>query len=224
MLLGARRALLKPAAVVAAGGSFSVSFTDSASSGSDLSSYTFSNIDLGADDADREIFVCVGNRAAATDPSVTSLTVDSNSATLVDQYGGIPAGASGTWGSIWQIAYPSGTSKDIVVNCAAACSRIGIAVYRVVGRGAAAIQVGHNASNALSTLTVPTDGACISLQYNSQACTFSNTVVTIDADLTPEAGQRFAAGHATGQGGSTEFGITNSAASLSVSINIAFGP
>jgi hypothetical protein len=116
----------------AAGAAFDVSFTDSTSSASDLTTYTFSGRAIGAADSTRRVFACIH---WATTGSVTGTV---SSATIGGVAATVHVEASETGGAtrygtaIISALVPTGTTADIVFTISAACIRAGVGVFRMV--------------------------------------------------------------------------------------------
>lgn len=107
-----------------------ISVTDTSEDASDLTTYTFSTQDLGAEAADRYILVGIGWRqAASADRSVSSATIGGVSASIIR--GSDHVGAGGT--AIIGAEVPTGTTGDVVITFNAGNSRCLIGVARCTG-------------------------------------------------------------------------------------------
>lgn len=106
--------------------------TSVTSATNDASSYTFSNINIGAPDANR--YVVVGFSASTGTASITisSVTIAGVTATLLEKAEYSATLASRDSG-IYIAAVPTGTTATIVITFSGTMSRIGLNVYRLVG-------------------------------------------------------------------------------------------
>jgi hypothetical protein len=99
-------------------------FINSYSDVSNLSTYTFNSVPLGAPSTYRKIIVAVS--AGSSSGQVTSMTVAGVAAECITQNT-----ASNVIAEIWQAWVPSGSSGSIVVNISGSPSRCAIAVYKI---------------------------------------------------------------------------------------------
>lgn len=150
----------------AGGGSASASFVSSGSSASDLTTYTFAGLSMGAASADRYIVVgCWG--AAAAGRTISGVTVGGVAATQLV--------ALATWvgapTAIYVVPLPTGATASVVITFNAGMVRSQCAVFAVYGL--------TRSGTAVATATTATDGG--SLNMNVQpgdvviACASGNT-------------------------------------------------
>jgi hypothetical protein len=103
-----------------------ISYITSASSTSDLTTYTFSSVSFGNANDTRRIFVCLTTQGGGSG-TVTSLTVGGVSA---EKLYGEPSAAIRM--EVWVAAVPTGTTGNIVVNWSTTKSYTDIHVYRAI--------------------------------------------------------------------------------------------
>ena len=113
-------------------------FVASATDNANASSYTFSNVSLGAEDANRSIIIAFATRVGSASTSVSSATVAGISATSIVQHFAIDdAGGTNTDDvAILVAAVPSGTTGTVVINLTNGGVRGALSVYRVVSKTA----------------------------------------------------------------------------------------
>jgi hypothetical protein len=193
-----------------------IEFTDSAVSGSNLTTYTFSSVDIGSAETGRRIVVVTQGREV--NPAVSSITINSVSAALV--YADHLDGGSSWPIEIWSAVVPTGTSVTISLVFTLGCAAAGIGVFKVMNAAAtASATVGNNAtgtSKATATIDVPAHGGVISYA----ACfggssTWTLASVTEGFDETVEGADTHAGGqntYATAQS-SLDVGATPSGSS-----------
>ena len=199
------------AAAVAAAGTATVSFTASAVSATDLTTYTFSSQSLGTEAADRKVVVVA--KAGANFADVSTLTVAGSSATLVKNQQTTEESVD-----IWQVALATGTTGDIVVTWSAATQFCGIGVYAVYGAAAAAHATAGSSSAdpATATIDCPAGGVIISgVIHRSTATTFTWTNLTERYDALVENGIAYHSG------ASDAFATTQTGLALTASSAIA---
>lgn len=164
-------------------------FLQGASSATDASSYTFSSQSLGAADADRRIFVCVGSRKTGGATSISSVTVGGISASIeVEEQN---TGTNTCIAAVVVASVPTGTTGDVVVTFADTMLRCGISMYRVLGvDGAAPFQaLNSTADPGTANLDIPADGFAISV--DSVVClSVAWTNLTEDTELNIESNFR----------------------------------
>lgn len=107
-----------------------IAFADSASDGSDTSTYTFSSRAIGAAAADRIVVVAAAVRDdSAGGANISSLTIGGVTATRV-----VTVTQNFLDVGIWALRVPSGTTADIVLNIATANGdRATIGVWAITG-------------------------------------------------------------------------------------------
>lgn len=99
---------------------------------SDQSTYTFTNVDIGAEDPDRCVKVAFESRkGAAAVTTITSATIGGSAATILRQaqIGSVSTNLVG----IFARAVPTGTTATIAVTLDQTMSRSEIVVYRSIG-------------------------------------------------------------------------------------------
>ncbi|RWM28490.1 hypothetical protein [Mesorhizobium sp.] len=110
---------------------------------------TFSGVDIGTANADRQVIVMFSARTA-TVATVSSVTIGGVAATPVV---GI-VGNAGAQIAVYRANVPSGTTADVVVRLSASSTDGTIHVYRVVPRTTGTpVDSGSAASNATTTVT-----------------------------------------------------------------------
>ncbi len=171
-----------------------VTFLGSASSVTDLTTYTFSSQNFGTPDgtATRHIVVAIGSRANAA-RSISSVTIGGVAATAVitanDTVGGADIAA------IYIAAVPTGRTGDVVVVFSAAMLRCAITIYRVTNIDSiTASDTGSDivdASNVFSdTINIPANGIGIAAcWHNTSAGNATATWAGLaeDVEVAPES-------------------------------------
>lgn len=163
-----------------------VSFLQSTSSGTDLTTYTFSAQNLGTAVADRHIIVCVG--WGNNSNNISSVTVGGVTATSVVAATGSPE----NFGRIQMFiaAVPSGATGDVVVTFASGENRCAIAMYRATFLVSASAH--QTATDATATsgqcsanIDVPAGGFAIgfSYQFDDGTSAYAWTNLTEDSDF-----------------------------------------
>ena len=108
-------------------------YLQSASSTSDLSAYTFSSQNLGTAASNRYIVAVVASRYSSGTPTLSSVTIGGETATIVVQ-----ETSSDTAANVMGIAIalvPNGSTGDVVVTWSASALRCAVSLYRVTGLG-----------------------------------------------------------------------------------------
>ena len=103
--------------------------TSPATAGGTVSSFTFSNVSIGAADPNRYVVICAGVYSNTGSATFTSLTFNGSSLS------GITSGTSNTnlGTNFYVVAAPTGTTANIVLNFNNTISRNGrISVYRLI--------------------------------------------------------------------------------------------
>lgn len=118
--------LFSPSVLLAGGATVdaTISYRTQSSDVVDRSTYTFSALDIGTASATRH--VVVGVISSGTSPSVSSVTVAGNSATMVVQ-----VDESNLRIGLWIVAVSSGTTGDVVVTHSSSMLRCGVIVWAV---------------------------------------------------------------------------------------------
>lgn len=140
------------------GGSLTLTFKEAQSSGSDLSTYTFSSADIGAA-ADRDyVIVAFGARATATSLNVSSVTIGGVSATQIAA-SELDDGGNSSSVSWYYADVTTGTTADVVLNLDQAAIRAGCDVYTIknVNSMTAFDTATWFAASSSSTFNVDTD-------------------------------------------------------------------
>jgi hypothetical protein len=192
--------LIPPPASAADVAPIALSFTASASNGTDLTNYSFSSLSLGSAAADRQMVVGIG-AAAGSSRTVNSVLVAGVTASRI-------TGAVGAFGSdiadLWSAKVSAGTTGNVDVNFSGSMARCTVGLWRMTGASAA-----HHSTLTVSTSTqttvsgniaVPNNGAVIAITRavgsGSQSITWSG--LTEDMDTIIESGANAVAGaHAT---------------------------
>jgi hypothetical protein len=161
----------------------SVTFTDSDSTGSNLTVYTFSGLSLGTAQTGRKIVVGACGAGGGSARTITGITVAGSDCTLVKQ--GTADGESAA--DLYQVELASGTTGDVVVTFSGAPSRAAVGVFAVYDAATAVHDTGgSNANPATDTLNIPAGGVAIGYQYTGHGSTrtFTWTNLTEDLDQT----------------------------------------
>jgi hypothetical protein len=141
-------------------------FLSSHVSGTDLTTYTFSSVGLGAEHEARYILVIGFGEFLSGTPSVSSLTIAGETATLLHNEASKIAGFAAV------ALVPTGSSGDIAVTFSAGARRCGIGVYRLVGlSGLEAFDADYvrtNSSPETATIDIPAGGAAIAAGFKNQ--------------------------------------------------------
>lgn len=150
-------------------------FTGSAYSISDLTSYTFAGINFGTASADRYLVVGFAGRSGFT-YTVTSVTVDGRSATILSQYisGGSMAGFA-------LVHVPTGTSGPVVITFEGQMVTAAVGVWAVTNLTTNAA-TGNTFWTTASTGTVAAQagGYVYGMGYNNNSHRPWNTGITSD--------------------------------------------
>ena len=151
--------------------------TDRRSSGSDASSYTFSDCMLGTGK------IIVAGLTGNETKDITGITVDGNTATeLTSNEQG------GTYMAMYQYNGNTAATGDIVVSMSGTAGRCGILVYLVNNAADSATATANSTSNAQTTIDVPEGGLLIAVGHFGNGTTpTSTTGVDPDAVVGTEA-------------------------------------
>lgn len=135
-----------------------LTFTDSDSSTTNATEYTFSAQSLGTADAERQIIVGAWGSSGAG-VSVSSLTIGGVSASLIIAQNG----ATNPIAELWIADVPTGTTGDVVVTFNDGKLRAGIGVWRLIGGTVGDSDKDTTTSTATMTATVNVeqDGAVV---------------------------------------------------------------
>jgi hypothetical protein len=151
-------------------------YLQSATSSSDLSTYTFSAQNLGTAASDRYIIVGVTHRGTGV---ISTVTVDGIAAAEL-----VVIANGSTQVGLYLASVPTGTSGDVVVTLSTTTNRCGVHMWRAVGLGeASAFDTLAIAANILQgAVEVPAGGFTVAVALNSQSDTFTWTGLTEDHD------------------------------------------
>lgn len=182
-------------------------FRSNANDGSNLTTYTLADQAIGPAFSDRYVIVAI---TAGGTTAIASVTI-----------GGIAASAIGVAGdgthllsALWIALVPTGTTATVVVNVGSGWSRIGIACYSVTGlQSITPYDTGSDLSMSSGVMDdvidVPDGGFVIGIAYNGQACTFTWTGLTEDADFAAETSRSCSmASKSNFSGGAVNFAVS----------------
>lgn len=110
------------------GAPIEVQFLSAPSNTSNLSTYTYSSVDLGDEAADRLIVVAA--MADLSSGAITGCTIGGESATMINT----PSVNSSRHTAMFYRRSPSGASANIVVTHSSSANRAGIGVWRIVNQ------------------------------------------------------------------------------------------
>ena len=167
-----------------------IEFTDSGSSTTDASSYTFSARALGSALNNRKIIICVMAETPSSGRSISAISVGGVSATQVVA---ITAGTGSRINEIWIATVPTGTTGDVVVTISGGnMVRCAVAVYRAENIPTAAYQTKTDNSGGLSvSVNVPARGIAVGSAYSATVAAYGWTGLTEDLDIAVESQARF---------------------------------
>lgn len=139
-----------------------VTWASSAKSTSALTTYTFSSLSIGTASSDRKIIVNVHAEAngAGTALSVSSLTVDGISATLLVAFP-TTDGSDRVAQEVWIASVPTGTTGNVVVTMAAGITRCGVGVFATTGASSTASATYTSTADPLSVSASCQSGGAI---------------------------------------------------------------
>lgn len=203
-----------------------ITYADSGSSGSNLSSYTFSAKSFGTEHEERYLLIGVSGQRQAASNSITSVTAGGQACTQV-------AAANSGNGTdhitaFFTAAMPTGTSGDVVVNFVGAQYRAAIVVWSVVG-GEGTIYDSNSVTTgdpSNTTISSPENGGVVSMLIGNAPTDVAWTGVTEDFEANVD-GAEVSAGHqnyAAAQSGlsvSADFGVS---ISPQAHLTISLGP
>jgi hypothetical protein len=203
-----------------------LSYRTSASSTSDLSSYSFGSLDFGTEDSSRIMVVAV-HAVTGSSPNTLCSAVDIGgvSATQVTT-AAIVQGVALV--EFWYAAVPTGTTGQTVdVTCGEAQVRCAIGLWSLIGSDTSPSDSDETSSAsansiALSTVTIPTDGCGIFAATSSTGVyTWTNASERYDAAWA-EGGQHTGADTTTA--GTPTVTADGPNAAIYAFAGIAFGP
>ena len=216
-----------------------ISQTDAAVITTDLTTYTFSGMELGAAHSNRKIVVHVVMSDGSAGTTISTLTIGGISAAVVSD--GVTnasadgAGASTSLSAQWMAAVPTGTTGDIVVTFSAESNNCAITVYRLINAATTAFHVATDitadGSNAVSaSLNIPGFGVAIgSVRWQGNGATRTTTWdgLTENVDETIEATSTYSSASkyfATGQSGLTITATASGTLDLEALVLASFRP
>lgn len=175
----------------------SVTFTDSASSGTNGTSFDFAGIDIGTAAANRWVVVCIkGYQATAADVDFSSVTIagETGIAAVKNEIGDAAGG-------IYYANVPTGTSGTISVVFTNSADRCAIMVYDCKMSGGTPYDTATSVSDPSDlSLSVPAGGIIIGAAIANSNTTVSWTGLDEDVDTTIESSVYSSASRAfTGQ-------------------------
>jgi hypothetical protein len=132
----------------AGGSNLNLSYLTKAASATDLTTYTFSTLSLGAVAGDRYIIVGVAGAVGAA-RTISSVTVGGVGATAV-AYNQTPTYAKS---AIYIAAVPTGTTGDVVVVWSAGMADCGVTLYRATGINPTAVDTLSTGANVATSTT-----------------------------------------------------------------------
>lgn len=164
-----------------------VEYLGTVTSASNLTTYTFNNVDFGQPSASREIFVVVGWGTTTTTKTLNSATIGGVTASLESGAGNSASGVRCIRASV-----PTGTTGTISITMSGTCTNMGAGVYRVIRRNrntgetdfSSAAAAG--ASSPISTTDLTINGRGFGLGYygTSNDKVYSSNVFTINEYVT----------------------------------------
>lgn len=163
------------------------SFLQTDSDATDLSTYTFSSVNLGTADSDRTIVILVTGRSNdGGSRTLDSATIGGVSATI-----NVQATSNGNVCAIISADVPTGSTGNVVLNFSSTMTGVDISTYRVLGMsGTTATDTGSSTASPLSdTLNMNAAGVCFAVAKNdngSSNASWGN--VTEDFDTTDAIG------------------------------------
>lgn len=210
------------------GGGFSITAGGYAESGTGSTTNTFSTVNIGTANANRQVVIALCIRSASSLASI-AVTVDYGTgpqpaSNIIDS---LTAASQDT--SLWQVAAPTGTTATVVVIVGVAPARLAIQAYSVV-TATPTVSATHASTSATApshTLIVPAGGGMIFVAQGSTGITtFTPTNFTTDHAASIAASPTWlAAGHDASHSGSTVFtGTWNTAVTSPGSVGAAWAP
>lgn len=130
--------------------------------------FTFSAQSLGSASLKKIVLGIAGERTAAGDHTISSVTVDGNSATLVKRQS-VPTATVET-SEIWEVNGITATSGDVVVTWSATMRTCSVGIYQCLNTATASYATaGSNADPMNAAISVPAGGILIGVAKNEQA-------------------------------------------------------
>lgn len=174
-------------------GPFQFNYTDAATSGSDLSAYTFASRALGVEHPRRVVMVGVLGTKVSPTSTISSLTINGVSATY---RGGGTIAANTHRMEFWSAPVPLGSTGDIVVTWGATMARCGIMVANMINATSEApydIQFHNVGDPSTVNLNVPANGGVMAISANSNTATCTWSLANEAIDTAIEAARNFSA-------------------------------
>lgn len=202
--------------VGAAGGALTITPQSSASSASDLTTYTFSAQAIGAASADRIVIVACGAVNVSSGTTLSSATIGGISATILKQQTNNAASVD-TIFAIIAASVTSGTTADIVLNYSAGQLRAGVSTYSMTGGSITpyATYANTNGTDAVPdiTINVPAGGGhvCGTYFYNgigATSVTWAGSGMTEGHDFNPESVDTMSSAYGNFSGGTSSLNVT----------------
>lgn len=160
------------------------SFTDSASSGTDASSYTFAGESFGAADSARYVLVGIGSRAGSA-RTISSVTIGGVSASILMDHS-----SSGSLAGFAIAAVPTGATGDVEVVFSGTMVRCFIGIWRILDLGSTT-PTDTGTDGAVASLTtnldISADGAAFAVGFRASAGTPTWTNLTADTTIALES-------------------------------------
>jgi hypothetical protein len=161
----------------------SISYTDTASSTNNTSTYSFSGISFGTAASNRVVAVSTYVQSIA---SISDVTIGGISATkAVELY----ATNATSVLAVYYATVPTGTSGTVAVRCSDAGGRCAIAAYRIIPGYSSAPSFASSAVAETTNISEVTGGSSIYVFLRTDTKTFSTTRNGVS--LTPDVGGVF---------------------------------
>ncbi len=202
--------------VGAAGGALTITPQSSASSGSDLTTYTFSAQAIGTASSDRIVIVAVGAANISTGTTLSSATIGGVAATIQKQQTNNAASID-TISAVITAAVPTGTTGDVVLTFSTGQLRVGISTFSLTGGSATAseTQADTNGTDAVPdvTINVLAGGGWVGCTYGytgtaTATVTWAGTGVTEASDAIAEVADTFSAAYGNFASGTSALNVT----------------
>jgi len=148
-----------------------VAFAGTASSTSNISTYTFSGVAIGTASSDRKVVVFTSSDGYTTSDTLTSITVGGATASLVASGENFATNSS----YIYQIDVSSGTTADIIVTWSGTQGVCSVITWAVTGCGASAHDTGKDSQSSpdADTIDIPADGVCVGGAHSNTSGSFT---------------------------------------------------
>lgn len=171
----------------------SLSYTTSVTDVTDLTTYTFSSVDIGAAADDRLVIVSVHVESGVLGArTIQSASIGGNAASIAIE--GTESGSGGVTTAIIYRRVTTGTTADISVTLSGSAVRMAIGVWRMTGQLTDAPQSATSTSAVSGTglsvnVTVPANGGAIAAQTNGledTVMTWTGVTERYDMAVSPE--------------------------------------